>query len=578
MSVSLSHWEEWEANVKRIKEVIKSNPDKLLLFIKEHKLYLKSEPKTISYSELSLEWTRKIVKEGLPMWEKKKTVSNVPKATTVPERKVIKLIPQEKIETITGNTNREKVKDEGLIRENELDSDQLKVVNLSRGYNIVLAPPGCGKTRILAERVMKAVKEGISPKDMLCLTFTNRAARDMRDKVNKTLKDEHLSDQLFVGNLHRYCSSFLFSNKIIAQTSAILDEKDALNILLHLRREQETEEPLEYEKNESIQAYYRFQHYVSQLRSGHSEAVLLDVNGSCSAKAEDFCREYHIECTNENIVKLYERLDTNELTSNPAIQFVQLAKTYELYKERFNMVDFDDLLLEAYNFMVSNPNSYKKYSWIQIDEVQDLNRLQLAIVDCLYAKSDDSVMLYLGDEQQAIFSFIGAKLSTLEYLKERCGNTCHHLGVNYRSPKYLLDVYNTFAIKQLNVNPSLLPVPQNKEENTGDYLQIVTLPNNTMEKVAVATIAEQCPINERTAILVPVNRDADEIEKALHDKGQSCFPAKTCSQKKPFSSCLPISTFAAWKTISLPGRISLRRLKCSPNTLFHVSSWMPPKR
>ena len=82
------------------------------------------------------------------------------------------------------------------------DESQALVINLQRGYHLVLASPGCGKTQILAERVAKAYAMGVPFSNMLCLTFTNRAARGMQERIAMRL--EVPADDLFVGNVHIY--------------------------------------------------------------------------------------------------------------------------------------------------------------------------------------------------------------------------------------------------------------------------------------------------------------------------------------------------------------------------------------
>ena len=81
--------------------------------------------------------------------------------------------------------------------------------------------------------------------------------------------------------------------------------------------------------------------------------------------------------------------------------------------------------------------------------------MQLAIIDLLTDK-DNPVVMFLGDEQQAIFSFMGAKTDTLNLLKLRCKDNIHHLIKNHRSPKYLLDIFNTYAEKKLKIDKDLL--------------------------------------------------------------------------------------------------------------------------
>ena len=126
--------------------------------------------------------------------------------------------------------------------------------------------------------------------------------------------------------------------------------------------------------------------------------------------------------------------------------------------------------------------------------------------------------LYLGDEQQAIFSFIGAKLATLEWLRERCGENMHRLYFNYRSPKYLLDVFNTYANMELDVDPHFLPKTNNLTEAGQDSLCIMAAPEKDDEvKLVAESVGNFCTSHpdERVAVLVPWNKDADQISHEL---------------------------------------------------------------
>ncbi|MGN1251625.1 MAG: UvrD-helicase domain-containing protein, partial [Muribaculaceae bacterium] len=123
---------------------------------------------------------------------------------------------------------------------------QQEVINLNSGYNMVLAGPGCGKTRILAERVAQAYeKEGIDPSEMLCLTFTNRAAREMFNKIKTRLGSDEAD--LFVGNIHRYCSHFLFDNGVVSAETTVMDEEDTNEVLTSEVLESEIKSLIEYE-------------------------------------------------------------------------------------------------------------------------------------------------------------------------------------------------------------------------------------------------------------------------------------------------------------------------------------------
>lgn len=87
---------------------------------------------------------------------------------------------------------------------------------------------------------------------------------------------------------------------------------------------------------------------------------------------------------------------------------------------------------------------YTSYKWIQVDEVQDLNPLQLAIIEKM-SSGEDSTIIYLGDEHQAIYSFLGANHGSIVSIEAKCGCNVFNLSNNYRSPMYLLDMLNDYA-------------------------------------------------------------------------------------------------------------------------------------
>ena len=196
---------------------------------------------------------------------------------------------------------------------------------------------------------------------------------------------------------------------------------------------------------------------------------------------------------------------------------MKFAHAYEAYKEQNNLVDFEDLLLKAYDAL-SQSDEYHKYSWMQVDEVQDLNFLQLSILDLLLAP--EATVVYLGDEQQAIFSFMGAKMEIMKELKERCCSNIYHLDVNHRSPSYLLDVYNKYAMQVMNIDGALLPKAANITKAEGNELTLMECATVDEEYKAV-TLKVRDFYNEHpdetTAVIVNSNRDADYIGYALDD-------------------------------------------------------------
>ena len=417
------------------------------------------------------------------------------------------------------------------------DEKQRETICLDEGYHLVLAPAGCGKTDILAERVYRALCNGVKVEDMLCLTFTNRASRGMRSRIKKVVGDR--AKELFIGNTHRFCSKFVFENNIISQSSSILDEDDVLSVINSLssfimedKDDIADTASLEYEIHKRLTAVLQVQHLMMQYRLGHPKSVVLSKESDYAdpdrtirffspQRFAILCKEAGVPVSIASLLNIYDNsssyLNSPEIIySSDLIELLHAAKEYESYKHSENVIDFDDLLILTYEYARHNPDLIQKYKWIQIDEVQDLNPLQFAIVDAFTA--EENVTIYLGDEQQAIFSFIGAKLNTLSWLKERCGKNLHHLNKCYRSPKYLLDLFNDYANLELDTDPDYLPTPNNFDAPKYDDLTLrYTYSNRTAPYSVVEILSDNA--EGRTAIIVNSNAYANDVSKALDEHG-----------------------------------------------------------
>ena len=136
------------------------------------------------------------------------------------------------------------------------------------------------------------------------------------------------------------------------------------------------------------------------------------------------------------------------------------------------------------------------------------------------------MVMYLGDEQQAIFSFMGAKVETLTLLKMHCKGNIHHLQRNHRSPKYLLDVFNDYAEKQLKIDRELLPLSDNDTKATLGDLRIIhssTIEAEQKDITAEALRLYEQNSEERTAVIVSSNSDADRISEAMSEAALTHF-------------------------------------------------------
>lgn len=419
-----------------------------------------------------------------------------------------------------------------------LDKYQVPVVEASQGYHLVLASPGCGKTHILAERIRYARERGVKYEDMLCLTFTNRAAREMTNRIQKVVGGDF--SELMVGNVHRFCSKFLFEQGRIPADSAIIDDEEAVSIIADYRNEDEEGVTRDFNRYKGYQTIIFFQHFIYQLEHQHPWKYYLHPESFTDDDREavkHICASQKIEYDEQAVVNIYhhaqeymDEANAPGLDGKTADRIRVLlwkmyyANCYAQYKEENHLFDFEDLLLYTYDIYRSDPTC-KRYPWIQVDEVQDLNGMQLAIIDLLTAE-DNPMVMYLGDEQQAIFSFMGAKVETLTLLKMRCKGNIHHLQRNHRSPKYLLDVFNDYAEKQLKIDRELLPLSDNDTKATSGDLRIIH--SSTIEAehkditIEALSLYEQNK-EERTAVIVSANSDADRISEAMTEAGLTHF-------------------------------------------------------
>ena len=419
-----------------------------------------------------------------------------------------------------------------------LDKYQVPVVEASQGYHLVLASPGCGKTHILAERIRYARERGVKYEDMLCLTFTNRAAREMTNRIQKVVGGDF--SELMVGNVHRFCSKFLFEQGRIPADSAIIDDEEAVSIIADYRNEDEEGVTRDFNRYKGYQTIIFFQHFIYQMEHQHPWKYYLHPESFTDDDREavkHICASQKTEYDEQAVVNIYhhaqeymDEVNAPGLDGKTADRIRVLlwkmyyANCYARYKEENHLFDFEDLLLYTYDIYRSDPTC-KRYPWIQVDEVQDLNGMQLAIIDLLTAE-DNPMVMYLGDEQQAIFSFMGAKVETLTLLKMRCKGNIHHLQRNHRSPKYLLDVFNDYAEKQLKIDPELLPLSDNDTKATSGDLRIIHSSTIEAEHKDITTEAlslyEQNK-EERTAVIVSANSDADRISEAMTEVGLTHF-------------------------------------------------------
>lgn len=399
-------------------------------------------------------------------------------------------------------------RDSDTAMDKSYDQEQLRAIRAQHGYYLVLASPGCGKTDILSERIVMAKQQGVSFDDMLCLTFTNRASRGMKNRVMEKVGED--AKGIFVGNVHRFCSNFLFTNAIIPQNTSIIDEEDMCDILIELDGSFFLNTHSAIDKNkvnviDNMDVYFTFKE--------------LGLPPDVSYLPESYESYYK--------VALQAEFDPSRIDSLHKI--VAYTLLYRNYKKEHHIISFSDILVLAYHALLNDvSHELKRYRWIQVDEVQDLNALQTAIIDELTDREADFTVMYLGDDQQAIFSFLGAKVDQMNKLRLRCSQEGHvmTLGRNYRSPKYLLDVFNQFAETELCVPHELLPQAVGNDTKSNFDLILAENASAAEEEARVSKMIKYylgLSDKERVAVLVPTNVVADRISANLTKEGLAHF-------------------------------------------------------
>ena len=406
-----------------------------------------------------------------------------------------------------------------------LDESQRPVVMAQEGHHLVLAPPGCW-----------AHSHGVGFEDMLCLTFTNRAARGMINRIGEVMDGEDLGP-LHVGNVHHFCSRFLFEQQVVPADSSIVSDEETISILADYTHDDEERVIRDYQSSRNYQQILFFSHLMDQMHHDHPWSLYLHPEALTEGDREALrylCNRQKKPFAVEALIEIYPCAENyfDDADAAPRevagkvrtlLKKMYYARRYAEYKADNHILDFEDLLLKTYDaYRADMQGRLRRYRWIQVDEVQDLNAMQLAIIDLLTAK-ERATVLFLGDEQQAIFSFMGAKVERLNEIKLRCKGHIHHLRQNHRAPSYLLGVLNRYAEAQLGIDPELLPLAGNDEQAQPGDLQIIYGATMEDEIRLICEKVQELQTQGTTAVVVSSNADANRVSQSLTDQGLTHF-------------------------------------------------------
>ena len=286
-----------------------------------------------------------------------------------------------------------------------LNDKQLEAVKHKDGPCLVLAGAGSGKTKVLTQRIINLIDSGVSPYNILAITFTNKAAKEMRNRVENELGS--ITDSIFIGTFHSFGLRILRENYIdIGYTSniTILDTDDAKAIVKRILKE-----------NGYDPAKYEIRTIINKISSAKNDGISPDE---------------------------YTKLFLNDLDIVIGLVYKEYTK---LLKDN-NSVDFDDLLLKPVELLKKNKIILEKYQerfkYILVDEYQDTNSIQYELCKLLASRYKN--IFVVGDANQSIYSFRNADYrNILNFEKDYKNTKVILLEENYRSTNNILKAANS---------------------------------------------------------------------------------------------------------------------------------------
>lgn len=295
---------------------------------------------------------------------------------------------------------------------NDLNNAQRAAVEYIDGPSLVIAGAGSGKTRVLTYKIAYLLSQGMKPWSIMALTFTNKAAREMKERIGKLVGDD-LAQHLYMGTFHSIFSRILraeaehigFNNNF-----TIYDESDSRSLLKAIIKEMGLDDKTY--KPAAVHA-----------------RISMAKNNLVTAEAYDS--------------------DPAILEQNTRAKMPAIGKIYVAYVQRCrqaNAMDFDDLLMLTFQLFRDHEEIRQKYAgrfdYILVDEYQDTNHVQMSIV--MQLCKEKLRVCAVGDDSQSIYSFRGANIDNiLNYQKQLPGTQLFKLEQNYRSTQTIVEAANS---------------------------------------------------------------------------------------------------------------------------------------
>ena len=373
---------------------------------------------------------------------------------------------------------------------NNLNNSQLESTLQMDGPMIVIAGAGSGKTRVLTYKIAYLMTEGVDPFNILALTFTNKAAKEMKERIATIVGNE--AKNLWMGTFHSVFARILrIEAHKIGYTSnfTIYDSDDSQKLVSRIIKE------FNLDKDQ-----YKYKSIFSRISSMKNSFI-----------------------TPNNYLNNEELLLSDKISNRP--KFYQIYNEYVERCFKAGAMDFDDLLLKTNELLNSYPDTLSKYQnifkYILVDEYQDTNHSQYLIIRALSDKFQN--ICVVGDDAQSIYSFRGANINNiLNFQKDFPDSKIFRLEQNYRSTKNIVNAANSL----IENNQKRLKKNVWTENESGEKISVNKLLTDGEEGRFVASSIFENKMqsqlqNSDFAILYRTNAQSRSFEDALRKKNIS---------------------------------------------------------
>ncbi len=362
---------------------------------------------------------------------------------------------------------------------NQLNEEQQKAVQYNSGPHMIVAGAGSGKTRVLTHKIAFLIEKGLEPSTILALTFTNKAAKEMKERIRGLIGRK--AEELWMGTFHSIFARILRieSDKLQYRPNfSIYDREDSSSLvgnimqILNINLENLTPNGV--------------QHRISFLKNQ-------------MITPEDFSKNSAVTISDKKFVEIYAEYN-KRLFEN-------------------NAMDFDDLLLKPIELFEGNEkvlSKYKKmFKYILVDEYQDTNKAQYELLKLLSPNKDR--VCVVGDDAQSIYSWRGAEIKNmLNFKKDFKGSKLFRLEQNYRSTKTILAAADSI----IKNNTGQIPKTLWTENNDGEELSIIRASDEKDEAFQIAKrikkeiSSRKLSLND-IALFYRINSQSRALEDAL---------------------------------------------------------------